>query len=436
MLSLFPQTTEVKNNRLFLGGCDTMSLAGEFGTPLYIYDEATLRNKCTQYREVFSQRYTNSLVIYACKAFVNRALAQILNEEGLGLDVVSGGELAIAKSVGFPMDRIYFNGNNKSRQELKMAMEWGVGRIVVDNHYELSLLNEIARVAGAKQTILLRLSPGVDPHTHAHLTTGVIDSKFGFTMDQAEDVLTGEWLYPSLELVGFHFHIGSQIFDFSPYKQAIEIVMKFAAGIQSKHGFCIEELGTGGGLAISYSKDSPAPSISEFAETITATLLEKSKAYGIDPPRLIVEPGRSIIGEAGVALYTVGAIKDIPGVRKYVSVDGGIADNIRPVMYGAKYEAVVANKMFDMADDSAEKERVTIAGKYCESGDILIQDIDLPKLEPGDLIVVPCCGAYCLSMASNYNGSLKAAIVMVKDGKAHLIRRRESYEDLMNCDMP
>jgi diaminopimelate decarboxylase len=255
-------------------------------------------------------------------------------------------------------------------------------------------------------------------------------------MDQAEDVLTGEWLYPSLELVGFHFHIGSQIFDFSPYKQAIEILMKFAADIQSKHGFRIEELGTGGGLAISYSKDSPAPSISEFAETITDTLLKKSKAHGIYPPRLIVEPGRSIIGEAGIALYTVGAIKEIPGVRKYVSVDGGIADNIRPAMYGAKYEAVVANKMFDMADDSAENERVTIAGKYCESGDILIRDIDLPKIEPGDLIAVPCCGAYCLSMASNYNGSLKAAIVMVKDGKARLIRRRESYEDLMNCDLP
>lgn len=436
MLSLFPQTTEVKNNHLFLGGCDATALADEFGTPLYLYDEATLRNKCKEYREGFSQRYPNSLVIYACKAFVNRALAQILNEEGLGLDVVSGGELAIAKSVGFPMDRIYFNGNNKSRQELAMAVEWGVGRIVVDNYYELSLLNEIARVAGAKQTILLRLSPGVDPHTHAHLTTGVIDSKFGFTMDQAEKALTGEWPCSSLKLIGFHFHIGSQIFNFSAYQQAIEIVLKFAADIRSKHGFSIEELGTGGGLAISYSEDSPAPTISEFAETITATLLEKSKAHGIEPPRLIVEPGRSIMGEAGVALYTVGATKEIPGVRKYVSVDGGIADNIRPAMYGAKYEAVVANKMVDMAEGSAEKERVTIAGKYCESGDILIQDIDLPKLEPGDLIAVPCCGAYCLSMASNYNGSLKAAIVMVKDGKARLIRRRESYDDLMNCDMP
>ena len=436
MLSLFPQTTEVKNNHLFLGGCDATALADEFGTPLYLYDEATLRNKCKEYREGFSQRYPNSLVIYACKAFVNRALAQILNEEGLGLDVVSGGELAIAKSVGFPMDRIYFNGNNKSRQELAMAVEWGVGRIVVDNYYELSLLNEIARVAGAKQTILLRLSPGVDPHTHAHLTTGVIDSKFGFTMDQAEKALTGEWSYSSLKLIGFHFHIGSQIFNFSAYQQAIEIILNFAADIRSKHGFSIEELGIGGGLAISYSEDSPAPTISEFAETITATLLEKSKAHGIKPPRLIVEPGRSIMGEAGVALYTVGATKEIPGVRKYVSVDGGIADNIRPAMYGAKYEAVVANKMVDMAEGSAEKERVTIAGKYCESGDILIQDIDLPKLEPGDLIAVPCCGAYCLSMASNYNGSLKAAIVMVKDGKARLIRRRESYDDLMNCDMP
>jgi len=430
MLRLFPQTTQVEKNHLVIGGCHTGELASEFGTPLYIFDEVTLRGKCAEYREGFAQRYPNSLVIYACKAFINRALAQLFKEEGLGLDVVSAGELAIAKSVGFPMAQVYFNGNNKSRQELELAMGWGVRRIVVDNSYELSLLDEVAREAGVRQGVLLRLSPGVDPHTHAHLTTGAIDSKFGFPMAQAEEALTEVMSSSSFELIGIHFHIGSQIFDLSPYKQAIEIVLDFAAKMGSKHGFKLKELSTGGGLAIAYTEDTPSPATSEFAEAITATLIEKIEALGLEPPRLIVEPGRSIVGGAGVALYTVGAIKEIAGVRKYVSVDGGIADNIRPALYGAKYEAIVANKV---ADENLE--RVTVAGKFCQSGDILIQDIHLPKLEPGDVIAVPCCGAYCLSMASNYNASLKPAIVLVKDGKARLIRRRESYEDLMNCDI-
>lgn len=432
MLRLFPQTAQVQKNHLILGGCDAGALAGEFGTPLYVLDEATLRGKCAEYREGLSHRYPDSLVIYACKAFINRALAQIFKEEGLGLDVVSAGELAIAKSVDFPMAQVYFNGNNKSRQELELALGWGVKRIVVDNFYELYLLDDVARAAGMRQEILLRLSPGVDPHTHAHLTTGAIDSKFGFPMAQAEEALTKAKASSLLEPIGFHFHIGSQIFDLPPYKQAIKVVLDFAAEMGDKHGFRLEEFSTGGGLAIAYTEDSPAPTIIEFADMIAATLLEKSAALGLEPPRLIVEPGRSIIGGAGVALYTVGAIKEIPGVRKYVSVDGGIADNIRPALYGAKYQAVVAN---NVAGDSKQKERVTIAGRFCQSGDILIQDIDLPKLEPGDIIAMPCCGAYCLSMASNYNASLKPAIVLVRDGNARLIRRRESHEDLMNCDI-
>lgn len=430
MLRLFPQTTQVEKNHLVIGGCDAKELASEFGTPLYIFDEATIRGKCAEYREVFAQRYPNSLVIYACKAFINPALAQLFKEEGLGLDVVSAGELAIAKSVSFPMAQVYFNGNNKSRQELELAIGWGVRCIVVDNSYELSLLDEVAKEAGVRQGILLRLSPGVDPHTHAHLTTGATDSKFGFPMAQAEGALTAVMSSSSFELIGIHFHIGSQIFDLSPYKQAIEIVLDFAAKMGSKHGFKLKELSTGGGLAIAYTEDTPSPTTSEFAEAITATLIQKIDTLGLEPPRLIVEPGRSIVGGAGVALYTVGAIKEIAGVRKYVSVDGGIADNIRPALYGAKYEAILANKV---ADENLE--RVTVAGKFCQSGDILIQDIDLPKLEPGDIVAVPCCGAYCLSMASNYNASLKPPIVLVKDGKARLIRRRESYEDLMNCDI-
>ena len=428
MLKLFPQTTQVQKNHLVIGGCTAETLASEFGTPLYVFDEATLRGKCAEYRERFSQHYPSSLVIYACKAFINRSLAQLFNEERLGLDVVSAGELAIAKSVGFPMERVYFNGNNKSHQELELALRWGVGRIVVDNLYELSMLDELAKHAGSRQEILLRLSPGVDPHTHAHLTTGIIDSKFGFPMTQAEEAFTS--VMPPLELIGVHFHIGSGIFEFAPYKQAIGVVLDFAAEMSSKHGFKLKELGIGGGLAITYTEDSPAPTIGEFAEATAATILKKTESLDLEPPRLIVEPGRSIVGQAGVALYTVGAIKEIPGVRKYVSVDGGISDNIRPALYGAKYEAIVANKVV-----GEKGEKVTVAGKLCQSGDILIKDIDLPKLAPGDIIAVPCCGAYCLSMASNYNAALKPAIVMVNDGMARLIRRRESYEDLMNCDI-
>lgn len=430
-ISLFPLTAKVDSqNHLLLGGCDTLELAKEFGTPLYVFDEATLREKCAQYREVFAQHYPDAMIIYACKAFINKALALIFMEEGLGLDVVSGGELAIANSVSFPMEKLYFNGNNKSRQELELALGWGVGRIVVDNFSELWLLNEVAREAKASQEILLRLSPGVDPHTHAYIATGVVDSKFGFPLAQGEEAVVKAMSASFLQLIGLHFHLGSQIFELEPYREAIGIVLRFAAEMRTKHGFRLKEFNCGGGLAITYTPDSPTPSIADFAHVIASAVLDGSKELALEPPRLIVEPGRSIVGQAGVALYTVGAIKEIPGVRKYVSVDGGIGDNIRPALYGARYQAVVANKV-----EGAELERVTIAGKFCESGDILIRDIHLPSVEPGDIIAVPCCGAYCLSLASNYNASQKPAIILVKKGKARLIRHRESYEDLMSHDV-
>ncbi len=428
--SLFPLNTQSdRKNHLIINGCDAVALASEFGTPLYVFDEATLRGKCAEYREDFTRLYPDNLVIYACKAFINRALAQIFKEEGLGLDVVSGGELSIAKSVDFPMEKVYFHGNNKSHEELELAIQCGVGNVVVDNFYELSLLNRLAKEVGIDQGILLRLSPGVDPHTHAYVTTGVSDSKFGFPMTQADDAIARSMSCTNLELNGLHFHIGSQIFELESYRKAIAVLLQFAVEMKSKYGFRLNELDVGGGLAITYSEDSPAPTISEFAQTITSTILVEAKELGVEPPRLILEPGRSMVGQAGVALYTTGAIKEIPGVRKYVSIDGGMADNIRPALYQAKYEAVVANKV------EGESERVTIAGKFCESADILITDIDLPKLEPGDIIAVPCCGAYCLSMASNYNASLTPAIVLVKDGKARLIRRRQDYEDLMSRDL-
>jgi len=430
-LSLFPLTAEVnEKGHLVIGGCDSIELAEEFGTPLYVFDEFGLRNKCAEFRAEFGQRYADTTVVYAGKAFINRALALIMKEEGLGLDVVSGGELSIAHSVDFPLDKVYFHGNNKSAEEIRLALGWKVGRIVVDNFRELTVLGEIAKEQSYIPDILLRLSPGVDPHTHKYITTGIVDSKFGFPLSNGDEAVAQAVSVPNLNLVGLDFHLGSSIFEIEPYQQAIEFILDFAAAMRQKYGFELQELNVGGGFAIQYELDLPAPPISAYAEAIASTVTSKCRELKLALPRLIVEPGRSIVGRAGVALYRVGVVKDIPDVRCYVSVDGGMADNIRHALYGARHEAVVANKM-------SEKEagKVTIAGKFCESGDILIRDINLPPVSAGDVLAVADCGAYCLSMASNYNASLKTAVALVKEGKARLIRRRETFEDLIRCDL-
>ncbi len=430
-LSLFPLTAEVgREGHLIIGGCDTVDLVAEFGTPLYVFDELTLRRKCREFFTEFGQRYADTDVVYAGKAFLNRALALILAEEGLGLDVVSGGEMAIAQSVGFPSDRVYFHGNNKSADELRQALEWPVGRIVVDNLYELSLLGGIAKERGLTPDILLRLTPGIDPHTHQYVATGIIDSKFGFPISGGEEAVALAMSMPEVNLVGLHFHLGSLIHEVAPYLEAIEFALNFAAEMKRKHGFELRELDIGGGFAVQYTVDSPVPSVSTYAEAIVSKLTGKCQELELPPPRLIIEPGRAIVGQAGVALYTAGVVKDIPGVRCYVSVDGGMADNIRPALYGSRYEAVVANKMQEKNTD-----KVTIAGRFCESGDILVKDIVLPPVSAGDIIAVPDCGAYCLPMASNYNASLKPAIVLVKEGKPRLVRRRETFDDLTRCDL-
>ncbi len=430
-LSLFPITAEVnKNGHLVIGGCDTLELAAKFGTPLYLFDELGLRSKCAEFKAEFSRRYADTTVIYASKAFINKAMALIFKEEGLGLDVVSAGELGIAHSVGFPLERVYLHGNNKSEEELNLALEWGVGRIVVDNHHELKMLSKLAKNKGCTPDILLRLSPGVDPHTHQYNTTGNIDSKFGFPLMNGEEAVTTAMLMPNLNLVGLHFHIGSGIFEIEPYQQAIGFILNFAAEMKQKHGFELKELDIGGGFAVQYVLDSPAPPISAYAEATASNIIGKCRSLRLPLPKLTIEPGRSIVARAGVALYRVGAVKDIPGVRCYVAVDGGMGDNIRHPMYGAKQEAVVANKMLEK-----EGGKVTIAGKYCESGDILIRDIELPSMVAGDILAVADCGAYCLPMASNYNASFKPAVVLVQKGKARLIRRRETLEDLTRCDV-
>ena len=432
-LALFPLAAEVSNQgHLVIGGCDVIDLVNEFGTPLYLFDESTLRHKCREFKDEFCKYYPDTLVIYASKAFLNRALALIFKEEGLGLDVVSGGELSIARSVDFPLDKVYFHGNNKTPEELNLALDLGVGRIVVDNFYELELLNKLARERGMGQDILLRLTPGVDPHTHQYTTTGTIESKFGFPLatGQAEEALNQALSASNLNLLGFHFHLGSPVSEIQPYELAMELVLRFGREMSGKFGFNLSEFGIGGGFAVPYTLDSKVPTIADYARALTGKLNGLISELGLSRPRLIIEPGRAIVGQAGVALYKVGAIKEIPGIKKYVCVDGGMSDNIRPALYGAKYEALVANKASE-----AEREMITIAGKLCESGDILVRDVRLATVHPGDIIAIPVCGAYSIPMSSNYNAMPRPAIVMVKESRARLIRRRETYQDLMSLDL-
>jgi diaminopimelate decarboxylase len=432
-LALFPLMTEAnKQGHLVIGGCDVVDLANEFGTPLYLFDESTLRHKCREFKEEFGKYHPDTLVIYASKAVLNKALALIFKEEGLGLDVVSGGELSIAHSVGFPLDKVYFHGNNKTLEELSLALDLRVGRIVVDNFYELELLEKLAGKRRIRQNILLRLAPGVDPHTHQYTTTGTIESKFGFPLatGQAEEAVNQALSASNLNLLGFHFHLGSPVPEIQPYELAMELVLHFAREAGRKFDFTLSEFDIGGGFAVPYNLDSRLPTIADYARAVTGKLDSLISELALSRPRLVVEPGRAIVGQAGVALYKVGAVKEIPGIKKYVCVDGGISDNIRPALYGARYEALVANKA-----SGSEGNMVTIAGKLCESGDILVRDVNLAAARPGDVIAIPVCGAYSIPMASNYNALPRPAIVMVKEGRARLIRRRETYQDLMSLDL-
>ena len=430
--NVLPDTARIAaDGQLVIGGCQAVELAQEYGTPVYVLDEATLRNRCRSFVEEFNRLYPGTQVLYASKAYINPALARIFAEEGLGLDVVSGGELAVAQAAGFPLENVYFHGNNKAPDELEEAVKLGIGRVVVDSFHELDLLNRIAADAGKSQNILIRVSPGIDPHTHAYTTTGIIDSKFGFSIQtgDASKAISQALAAPNLDLRGLHFHLGSPIFELEPYQAATDLVLRFAAGFREE-GLELQEFSPGGGFAIAYTRDQQPPAIAEYAKAIVETLEATCNELGLARPALLVEPGRSIIGPAGVALYRIGAIKDIPGVRKYVSVDGGMGDNIRPALYQASYEVISAGKA-----NSGVTETVTIAGKYCESGDVLATDVLLPTAEPGDVIAIPASGAYCPSMASNYNLNPRPPMVLVRDGQSRLIRRRESYQDLMLCDL-
>ena len=429
---LFPITADVnKNDHLMLGGCDVGDLVSEYGTALLVFDEDTLRSICQEFVREFTSRYANTRVLYASKAYINPALARLIHEEGLGLDVVSGGELAVAYAAEVDSRLLYFHGNNKTPSELKMALDGSVGRVVIDSFHELEMLDRIAGDRGIVQGVMVRVSPGIDPPTHAKTTTGILDSKFGFSIEtgHAASAIQRAIAAPNLDLVGIHFHLGSPIFELEPYDTAIKAVLDFLVPFKEE-GLNLREFSPGGGFAIGYVRDEPPPPISLYARVITDALKCCVSDLGFGTPTLVVEPGRAIVGRAGVALYTVGGIKDIPTIRKYVSLDGGMGDNIRPALYDSRYEAVVANRMA-----AASEETVTLVGKYCESGDYLIKDIELPVLNPGDIIALPSSGAYAPSMASNYNLNPKPPVVMVKDGNARLIRRRETFEDMMLSDI-
>jgi diaminopimelate decarboxylase len=430
-LPLFPINSAVNDQgHLVIGGCDVTELAAEFGTPLYLYDENTLRAKCREFRTEFETRYPSVQIIYAGKAYSNVVLLRLVQEEGLGLDVVSEGELAIAKKAKFPMDKIYFHGNNKSVRELEMALRLHVGHIVVDNFHELEILGKLTQELGVKQDVLLRMTPGVDPHTHRYTSTGSLDSKFGFPLPLKEQAVAAALKIKGLNVTGLHFHIGSLIFEPEPYVKSVKSVLKFAADMRKKYSLEFQELDTGGGFAVQYTLDQPAPSIAVFAEQITSTIKKECRELSLKLPKLIVEPGREIVAQAGVAVYTVGTIKEIQEVRTYIAVDGGMGDNVCPAMYGEKMEAVLANRM-----RARQAGKVTVCGKFCESGDILIRDIEMPKTVPGDILAIAVSGAYSIPESMNYNAFFKPPVLLLNEGKAKLIRRRETLEDIIRCDI-
>lgn len=421
----------VKDNMLTIGGMRADELAQRFSTPLYVYDENKLTAKMDAFCNLFRSEAFDCEVLYASKAFSCTAIVDLAHKHGLCLDVVSGGELYTAKKAGFPMEKIYFHGNNKSMEELKMAFEYGIGCIVVDNIMEAEAVAEVSRHYDVKMKTMLRVNPGVEAHTHEYIVTAHVDSKFGISIGRMEEI----WQVvktlnngDNLEFIGFHAHIGSQIFDAQAFKAEIETMCRFIADFRNAYGYSAKALDLGGGFAAYYTSDDHPIPLEEVCAMITDTCAHEKARYNLDIEKIMIEPGRSIVAEAGMSLYRVGFLKDTQS-KKYLFVDGGMADNIRPALYQAQYSADLANKM-----QEPKTETYTIAGKCCESGDILIRECALPKAETNDLLVMYTTGAYGFSMASGYNRLLRPAVVFVKDGEARVVVRRESFEDLISLD--
>ena len=422
-----------EKGHLTIGGCDTLELAKEFGTPLYVMDEATIRNTCKSYVNSIKTHYDGKgLPMYASKALSCKALVQLADSENMGLDVVSGGEIYTAMKANFPPEKIQFHGNNKTEAELRMALDYNIGKIIVDNLYELELLNKIAGEKNKVVKISMRIKPGIDAHTHNFIMTGQIDSKFGFALETGEAMaaVKESLKLGNVDLTELHCHIGSQIFDIDPFVKAAEVMMDFIGQIKRETGHLVTELNLGGGYGIKYTEnDNPVP-YDNYMAAVSKAVKAKAAENDVPVPFIYMEPGRSVVGEAGITLYTVGGRKEIPNVRTYVSVDGGMTDNIRYALYESEYTVVNAGKA-----DQEPNEKVTVAGKCCESGDLIQKDTPVADVQVGDTLAVLSTGAYNYSMASNYNRNPRPAIVMVKDGKARLIVKRESYDDLVANDL-
>ncbi|RXT13844.1 diaminopimelate decarboxylase [Ammoniphilus sp. CFH 90114] len=420
-----------EQGHLEIGGCDTVELANKFGTPLFVYDEVLIRQKCRDFMHAFKDTGLSFQVAYASKAFMSMAMCRLVAEEGLSLDVVSGGELYTALKADFPADRIHFHGNNKTPDEIEMALDAEIGCFVVDNFYELELLHALAKDRKKKVNILLRLTPGVSAHTHEYISTGQDDSKFGFsvTKGQALEGMKQALTMEYFNVLGIHSHIGSQIFETNGFVAAVAKLSEFLFDLRQQTGYELKVLNLGGGFGIRYTNEDTPLKAGEYIQSITNEVRKQFQEAHYTLPEIWIEPGRSIVGDAGTTLYKTGSVKTIPGIRKYISVDGGMTDNIRPALYQSRYEAMLANRAGEAADDL-----VSVAGKCCESGDMLIWDINLPTVNSGDILAVSCTGAYGYAMANNYNRITRPAVVFVKDGNAEIVVERETYDDIVKKD--
>ena len=430
--SVLPLTAEIRDGHLWVGGVDTVALAREAGTALYVMDEAQIRAQLREFRTWTAYHWENVETVYAAKAFMCRAICRLVHEEGCMVLCASGGELAIALSAGVPASRIQVHGNNKTEVELVEAIEAGVDRIVADSLRELEDISRIATERGLTQSVLLRVTPGIKPDTHGYIQTGQEDSKFGFGLNHglAMAGVKAAGALAGVTFAGLHMHIGSQIFALQSYSKAIEVMVDFMRQVQEETGHAVRDLDVGGGIGIKYGLADEPSTIEEFGKVVVDGIKDECERHSLAVPRILIEPGRAVVANAGITLYTVGTIKDVPGIRTYVAVDGGMTDNIRPALYGARYECLVANKA-----GQPRTEVVTIAGKHCETGDLIAKDTPLQTVDSGDVIAVCATGAYCHSMSSNYNKQVRPGVVFVADGTWRWVVRRETYEDLLRCDV-
>lgn len=419
---------EIKNNRLYFDGCDTVELAEKYGTPIFVFSENDILNRINELKKDFIEKYGNCRVAYASKAFCSVGMLKILDREGLSADVVSGGELAVAVKAGFDPERVEFNGNNKLPKEIDMAVSYGVGRIILDGLNELPLIEEACKKYDKKANVIVRITPGVAASTHDYIITGKKDSKFGIPLDDDVfyPVIKSVIDSPYVEFTGLHMHIGSQLFTVSEYQDSLDVMLECASEIKKRFDYDVKELNLGGGFGVTYTDEERKP-FSFFMDPLMEKIISWSKDLGIERPAVVIEPGRSVIAEAGITLYTVGQIKEVRGVRKYLSIDGGMSDNIRVALYDAEYSGVIANK----AEETCT-EKVTVCGKCCESGDIIIKDLQVPgNVEMGDILAVYTTGAYGYSMASNYNNNPIPGAVLVRDGKSDWLIKPQTYEQII-----